>query len=311
MSTSTSSSFNPLKIALTATGVIAAATVSYAVYFDYRRRNDAVFRKNILKEYKKVDKKVKHAQEQGKEQIQAALKRAIALANAEPVPVTAEGKEQFFMEQVALAEQLAARSPEFYVAAAISFYKALKVYPAPQELIMIYQKSLPPAVFDLVMELISLEIHAASSSSSSRTTGPSQQIQEEPILQELSEAEADEKKKRSQQVDEDDEEEEEIKVGTTTATTAAASSSDDKPKTTEEEEEESGAGAGAAANKAPSSTTGSDSSPSSGSFVHVETDNNTVSNEVVGAVEEDKESTPAVVATTSSEDPPEEPIVAA
>jgi hypothetical protein len=36
------------------------------------------------KEYKKVDKKVKHAQEAGKEQIQAALKRAIALANAEP-----------------------------------------------------------------------------------------------------------------------------------------------------------------------------------------------------------------------------------
>lgn len=50
MSSAPSTSFNPLKIALTATGVIAAATVGYAVYFDYRRRNDPVFRKK-LREY--------------------------------------------------------------------------------------------------------------------------------------------------------------------------------------------------------------------------------------------------------------------
>lgn len=47
--------------------------------------------------------------------------------------------------------------PEFYVAAAIAFFKALKVYPAPHELIMIYQKTQPQAVFELVMELVTLE----------------------------------------------------------------------------------------------------------------------------------------------------------
>lgn len=285
MSSAPSTSFNPLKIALTATGVLAAATVGYAVYFDYRRRNDAVFRKNILKEYKKVDKKVKHAQEAGKEQIQAALKRAIALANAEPVPTTAEGKEQFFMEQVALAEQLAARSPEFYVAAAISFYKALKVYPAPQELIMIYQKSLPPAVFDLVMELISLEINAAasSSSSSSGSRGGGPQIKEEPILQELEEGE---KGENQAEKENDEEEEEEIQINQRQAP------------------------------KAPSSTTGSDSSPSSGSFVHVETDTNegeAIKVQVGTSTseeeeEKEEESTPAPA--TASDDPPEEPIAA-
>lgn len=294
MASAPSSSFNPLKIALTATGVLAAATVGYAVYFDYRRRNDAVFRKNILKEYKKVDKKVKHAQEAGKEQIQAALKRAIALANAEPVPTTAEGKENFFMEQVALAEQLAARSPEFYVAAAISFYKALKVYPAPQELIMIYQKSLPPAVFDLVMELISLEINAAASSSASSTAagrgGP--QLQEEPILQELEEGE----KGENQAEKKDDDLEEEIQVESSNP-------------------------------KAPSSTADSDSSPSSGSFVHVETDTNegeaikvevgSTSEEEApkDAVTEEKKEEEKVeevtaVPATASDDPPEEPIAA-
>lgn len=98
------------------------------------------------------------------------------------VPVDVEGKEQYFMEQVGMGEQLAARSerqnthsllqvttqtltislsvclgPEFYVAAAIAFFKALKVYPAPHELIMIYQKTQPQAVFELVMELVTLE----------------------------------------------------------------------------------------------------------------------------------------------------------
>lgn len=43
------------------------------------------------------------------------------------------------------------------MAAAIAFFKALKVYPAPHELIMIYQKTQPQAVFELVMELVTLE----------------------------------------------------------------------------------------------------------------------------------------------------------
>ncbi|CEQ40147.1 SPOSA6832_01741 [Sporobolomyces salmonicolor] len=189
MSSSSSSSFSPAKLALAATGVLAAATVGYAVYFDYRRRNDAGFRRKLLKQHKKLEKTAKYQQEAGKEQIQNALRRAIALANAEKVtmatvPETAEGKEQFFMEQVALGEQLAARSPEFYVASAISFYKALK------ELIMIYQKTQPPAVFDLVMELISLEINAAASAASARSSSASGT---EPLLEEIDEKDRKEK----------------------------------------------------------------------------------------------------------------------
>ena len=48
-------------------------------------------------------------------------------------------------------------APDFYIPSALYFYKALKVYPAPAELAQIYQKTQPPAVFALVMELISLE----------------------------------------------------------------------------------------------------------------------------------------------------------
>jgi len=37
--------------------------------------------------------------------------------------------------------------PDFHLAAAMSFYRALRVYPAPVELIVIYQKTVPEPIF--------------------------------------------------------------------------------------------------------------------------------------------------------------------
>ncbi|GAA5986275.1 hypothetical protein JCM11641_004875 [Rhodosporidiobolus odoratus] len=226
------------KIALATTSVLAVATIGYAAVFDYRRRNDPTFRKSLLKQKKKVQKVEKKKGEVGAEQVKGALRRAIQLVNQEKVPESPEGKEQFFMEQVALGEQLAARSPDFYVASAISFYKALKVYPAPQELLMIYQKTQPAAVFDLVMELISLEINDAAEEAQKRGN----LRDANPLLEEIVAGEAGEKKAQ----EDEDEEAEEIVVG------------------------------GGAASKPASSSTASSTdgvSPSSGSsFVHVEGD---------------------------------------
>lgn len=194
MSTAPSSSSNlatALKVTGAVVGALAVATIGYAAVFDYRRRNDPAFRRKLLKQQKKAQKNVQHSEAVGKEQVANALKRALALVNAEKVPDSPEGKEQFFMEQVALGEQLAARSPEFYVASAISFYKALKVYPAPQELLMIYQKTQPAAVFDLVMELISLEINeataaaTASSASGPRAGAGAGSLPSDPLLEEV------------------------------------------------------------------------------------------------------------------------------
>lgn len=42
--------------------------------------------------------------------------------------------------------------------AAICFYKALKVYPAPAELVMVYQKTIPQEVFTLVMGMLSMDV---------------------------------------------------------------------------------------------------------------------------------------------------------
>lgn len=46
----------------------------------------------------------------------------------------------------------------FELPAALSFYRALRVYPSPVELIMIYQKTVPENVFKIVMEMTSLDV---------------------------------------------------------------------------------------------------------------------------------------------------------
>ena len=39
------------------------------------------------------------------------------------------------------------KGPAFFLPAAMAFYRALRVYPSPVELIVIYQKTIPEPVF--------------------------------------------------------------------------------------------------------------------------------------------------------------------
>ena len=43
------------------------------------------------------------------------------------------------------------------VEAALCFYKALKVYPQPKDLIQIYDKTVPKPVIDILAEMIALD----------------------------------------------------------------------------------------------------------------------------------------------------------
>jgi import receptor subunit TOM20 len=47
---------------------------------------------------------------------------------------------------------------EHYFEAAMCFFRAQKVYPSPVELIMIYQKTVPEPVFQLVVGMMTLEV---------------------------------------------------------------------------------------------------------------------------------------------------------
>ena len=108
---------------------IAAGLAAYAVYFDYKRRNDADFRRKLSKSFylfllgalsnwshlEKDRKRVKQslaqedAQGEGLDATNAALKEALQVIRSEEGPKNIEEKEGYFMTQVGIGEQLAAQ----------------------------------------------------------------------------------------------------------------------------------------------------------------------------------------------------------
>ncbi len=82
----------------------------------------------------------------------------IELDKDAPVPTDPAQKEAFFMEQLAHGEQLFRQGPEFFDASAICFYRAMKVYPQPMDLLVIFQRSTPEEVFNKLMELMAADV---------------------------------------------------------------------------------------------------------------------------------------------------------
>ncbi|EJT48680.1 hypothetical protein A1Q2_08292 [Trichosporon asahii var. asahii CBS 8904] len=152
------------KIALLTVGALTAGALGYAVYFDYMRRNSAEFRKGLKKQQKKVKQQQEAAAKHQAEADQRELTMALVELELEMPPSSPEQMEVYFQEHVATAEALAAKGPENYVKAATHFYRALRVYPQPVELLMIYQKVCPERVFQLVLKLTQLTAAAAGAS---------------------------------------------------------------------------------------------------------------------------------------------------
>lgn len=129
-------------VILATAGTLAAGALAYAVYFDYRRRSDPEFRKSLKKQHKKVHKAKEEeakAAEQGQKE---KIKQAVQEANEEGFPRDPEETEGYFMQEVARGEGMCQDGSD-PVDAALCFYKALKVYPQPRELITIYDKTVP------------------------------------------------------------------------------------------------------------------------------------------------------------------------
>ncbi|ESK86814.1 mitochondrial import receptor subunit tom20 [Moniliophthora roreri MCA 2997] len=147
---------------LTIAGVtLLTGFVAYALYFDYKRRNNVEFRKNLRKQKKRVDKSIASSQasEAAASAVsQAELRQALEQVKKEPVPASPDQKEAYFMSQVGAGEQLSLQGPDFHLPAAMSFYRALRVYPSPVELMVIYQKTVPEPIFKLVIELTNLDV---------------------------------------------------------------------------------------------------------------------------------------------------------
>ncbi|KAG6891695.1 hypothetical protein C0992_010098 [Termitomyces sp. T32_za158] len=155
---------------LAITGItLLSGAIAYACYFDYKRRNDVEFRKNLRKDKKRVTKTIA----QSKESLQSAkidgqpstIDEALELVRKEEPPASPEAKESYFMGQIAMGEQLGARGPEYHLAAATCFYRSLKVYPSPMELIVIYEQTIPPPIFTLVVQMMNADVSPSFTSS--------------------------------------------------------------------------------------------------------------------------------------------------
>jgi len=142
-------------VAVTA-GTLATGLVAYAVYFDHKRRTDPAFRKQIRKESKRQARAAREEAEQEKLSARAAIKQAVQEAQAEGFPTDVEEKEAYFMQEVSRGEALSGEGTN-NIEAALCFYKALKVYPQPSDLITIYDKTVPKPVLDILAEMIAAD----------------------------------------------------------------------------------------------------------------------------------------------------------
>ena len=163
---SSSSSSSSRTTVIAATALVATGVLAYAVYFDYKRRNDVDFRRKLKKEKKRVNKAA--AQAQASEEVPLTvspemLREAMEAIKNEPVPPI-EQREGYFMSQVSMGEQLASQGPTFHLPAAIAFFRALRVYPAPAELIGIYESTVPAPVFKLVVQMTNIDVSSSPSS---------------------------------------------------------------------------------------------------------------------------------------------------
>ncbi len=129
---------------------------AYAVYFDYKRRNDPQFRRQLKKESKRQARAAKEEAEANTVRQREAIRAAVEEAKEEGFPTDVEEREAYFMQEVARGEGLSGEGTSDYsllapkankstgtdnVEAALCFYKALKVYPQPSDLITIYDKT--------------------------------------------------------------------------------------------------------------------------------------------------------------------------
>ncbi|EOD43562.1 Protein import receptor MAS20-related protein [Neofusicoccum parvum] len=151
---STAPSVKTSTVVLASVGVAVTGFVAYAFYFDYKRRNDVEFRKALKRESKKQARAAKEEAEAGQAQQRILIREAVDRANEEGFPRDPEEVEGYFMQEVAHGEQMTQDAGADPIEAALCFYKALKVYPQPKELINIYDKTVPKPILDILAEMI-------------------------------------------------------------------------------------------------------------------------------------------------------------
>ncbi|CDR43610.1 CYFA0S12e02542g1_1 [Cyberlindnera fabianii] len=136
---------------------VGAVALGYAVYFDYSRRHNADFRRKLRKSKKQQQKQVEEQASKAKQVKVNEVKELLTKSLEEdPIPTDAAAKEQYFMTQVTMGEQLAA-VPGNEIKSALCFYRALAVYPNPTDILNVYQKSVPQEIYEYIIMMMAME----------------------------------------------------------------------------------------------------------------------------------------------------------
>ncbi|KAI0106255.1 mitochondrial import receptor subunit tom-20 [Nemania sp. FL0031] len=146
----------PSTIATISVATAATGLLAYAVYFDYQRRKNPDFRKTLRREERRQARAEKEEAVALSKEKRRAIQAAVDAALEEGFPAGVNEKEQYFMEFVQQGELLAS-DPSQTTEAALAFYKALKVYPTPRDLISIYDKTVDKRVLDVLAEMIAYD----------------------------------------------------------------------------------------------------------------------------------------------------------
>lgn len=153
------SSVSTSTIVYASVATVATGALAYAVYFDYKRRHDVEFRKSLKREAKRQAKAAKVEEAQMGKRRREEVRELVDESNEDGYPQGAAEKEDYFMRHVGEGEQMVQDGMLFVVVgvsteakrssdtreleAALCFFKALKVYPQPKELMNIYDKTVP------------------------------------------------------------------------------------------------------------------------------------------------------------------------
>ncbi|KAJ4389819.1 mitochondrial import receptor subunit tom20 [Gnomoniopsis sp. IMI 355080] len=143
-------------VATATAAAVATGLLAYAVYFDHARRSKPEFRRQLRRNERKQARQAKVEAEVETLHQRVAIKESVDEAKEEGFPTSVEEKEAYFLDQVTMGEQLGA-DPSRSLEAALAFYKGLKVYPQPQDLIGIYDKTVPKPILDLLAEMIAYD----------------------------------------------------------------------------------------------------------------------------------------------------------
>ncbi|KAK0629685.1 mitochondrial outer membrane translocase complex, subunit Tom20 domain-containing protein [Bombardia bombarda] len=147
---------SPAVVATATVAAVATGLLAYAVYFDYRRRSQSEFRRQLRRNEKKQERLAKELAQAAQQAQRQSIKQAVDEAKEDGFPTSSEEKEAYFLEQVQAGEILGA-DPSKAVDAALAFYKALKVYPTPGDLIGIYDKTVSKPILDILAEMIAYD----------------------------------------------------------------------------------------------------------------------------------------------------------